>query len=900
MPTSTAALIDGHPVEADGTTTILEAAERLGIAIPTLCHGVDASERGACRICVVEVEGQNELSAACHTRLQAGQVIHTRSTPVMITRRTLLELALAGVKSGGSRLADTRLGELAAEYGANPDRFSGAQKLRTIVKGDPLLVQDLALCIRCDRCWRYCDANQGIGAIAPVGRGLQSHIATFFHDPLTATQCQHCGGCAEVCPTGAIAERWRHEFGKTERRGPTLCPYCGTGCQIFARVADGKIIGVEPAGGESFNKTDLCVKGRMAFDFLNHPDRLTAPLIKDPKGGSRFPGFREASWDEALELVKNRLTSVKEQYGPSSIIGISSSRGTNEENYIFQKFIRLIVGTNNIDNCARVCHSPSVAGLAATFGSGAATNSLDEIQDTEVLFLIGCNPTEAHPVIGMRIKRAIFEKGVRAIVADPREIEMARVADYWLPLRPGTNVALLNGMAHIILRDKLHNAQFIAERTEQFESFAEKVKEYTPERVESITGVPAGKIEAAARLYGEAKRAMILYGLGITEHTDGSLGVMGCANLALLTGNVGRRGAGVNPLRGQNNVQGSCDMGALPNVLPGYQPIGDQTVRAKFEKAWGRSLPADRGLKFTEAWPLACRGSIKAAYILGHNPAQTDPHSQRVAEALQAMDFVVVHEIFLTKTAALADVVLPAAAFAEKEGTFINADRRVQRVRKIVEPPKGCKTDVEIVCELSERMGYAMPARAPSEIMGEIASLAPMLHGISHKRLDRQPLVWPCLDDNDAGARTLYETNFPRGRATFQSIDHCAPMEETDAKYPLILTTGRRLEHYNCGSMSMRTPGLQTLLGEEYLEINPQDAANLNVRDREMVEVASRRGRLKVRARLTDRVNPGVVFLSFHFDEVPTNELTSDYLDTLACTPEYKVTAVRVTPVQAS
>ncbi|MGA2059166.1 MAG: formate dehydrogenase subunit alpha [Thermoguttaceae bacterium] len=896
MSTSTTALIDGLPVLPDGNLTILEAAEQAGVSVPTLCHGVGASERGACRICVVEVEGQHELAAACHTRLQPGQVIHTRSPRVIGARRTLLELAIAGVKASGSRLSDTRLGKLAAEYGADPDRFSGAQKLRTIVKGDPLLVQDLALCIRCDRCWRYCDVNQGIGAIAPVGRGVQSHIATFFHDPLSATKCQHCGGCAEVCPTGAIAELWRHEFGKSERRGPTLCPYCGTGCQIFARVADGLIIGVEPAGGESFNKTDLCVKGRMAFDFLNHPDRLTAPLIKDPESSSRFPGFREAAWDEALELIKSRLTAIKDQYGPSAVMGISSSRGTNEENYLFQKFMRLVVGTNNVDNCARVCHSPSVAGLVATFGGGAATNSLDEIQETEVLLLVGCNPTEAHPVIGMRIKRAIFEKGVRTIVADPRKIELARLADYWLPLRPGTNVALLNGLAHVILRDKLHNVDFIAERTEQFELFAEKAREYPPQRVEAITGVPASTLEAAARLYGRAKRAMILYGLGVTEHTDGSLGVMGCANLALLTGNVGRRGTGVNPLRGQNNVQGSCDMGALPNVLPGYQPLDDEAVRAKFEKAWGRNLPVDRGLKFTEAWPLARRGRVRAAYILGHNPAQTDPHSQRVVEALKAMDFVVVHEIFLTKTAALADVVLPAATFAEKEGTFINADRRVQRVRKIVEPPQGCKTDVEILCELSDKMGYAMPARTPSEIMDEIASLVPVMHGISHRRLDQQPLVWPCLDETDSGAQRLYEASFPRGRAAFQSIDHCEPMEGKDEAYPIILTTGRRLEHYNCGSMSRRSPGLRTLMDEEHLEINPQDAAELNVREHDLVEVASRRGRLTVHAHLTDRVSLGVVFLSFHFDEVPTNELTGDYLDTLACTPEYKVTAVRVKP----
>ena len=456
-------------------------------------------------------------------------------------------------------------------------------------------------------------------------------------------------------------------------------------------------------------------------------------------------------------------------------------------------------------------------------------------------------------------------------------------------------MALLNGLAHVILRDKLHDAEFIAERTEQFESFAENVQEYTPERVASITGVPAGEIEAAARLYGQAKRAMILYGLGITEHTDGSLGVMGCANLALLTGNVGRRGAGVNPLRGQNNVQGSCDMGALPNVLPGYQPIGDQTRARQVRKGLGTRLAGRQGPEvhrgLAAGTPGDACGRPTSWVIIRLRPTPTASASSKPLRQWISSSCM---KFSSRKPPHWPTSCCPRRLSPRKKARFINADRRVQRVRKIVEPPTGCKTDVEIICELSERMGYAMPARTPSEIMDEIASLVPMMHGISHQRLDQQPLVWPCLDDTDAGARTLYETNFPRGRATFQSIDHCEPMEETDAKYPLILTTGRRLEHYNCGSMSRRTPGLQTLLGEEYLEINPQDAANLNVRDNEMVEVASRRGRLTVRARLTDRVNPGVVFLSFHFDEVPTNELTSDYLDTLACTPEYKVTAVRV------
>lgn len=891
-----AARIDGRQVEIDTEATILEAAEKAGISIPTLCHISGAGNRGACRMCIVEIEGQRDLVPACHTRLRPGQGIATRSPRVMTTRRTLIELALAGVEADGGKLADTRLTELAAEYGADAARFSGAKKAATLVREDPLLVHSDLRCIRCDRCWRYCDANQGVGAIAPIGRGGESRVATFFDHPLTAANCQHCGGCATVCPTGAISERWRFEQGEGERRGPTMCPYCGTGCQIYARVADGRVIGVEPAGGESFNQGDLCVKGRMAFDFLNHSERLTTPLIKDPAGGSRFPGFREASWDEALDLVAQRLMAIKNQYGPSAVMGISSSRGTNEENYLFQKFMRTVLGTNNVDNCARVCHSPSVTGLAAVFGSGAASNSLDDIQDAQVILLVGCNPTEAHPVIGMRIKRAVFEKHVRLIVVDPRRIDLVRQADHWLPLRPGTNVALLNGLAHVIIRDGLHAEEFIAERAEQFEAFAERVRSYTPERVAAITGVAASDLESAARLYAGADRAMILYGLGVTEHADGSLGVMGCANLALLTGNIGRKGAGVNPLRGQNNVQGACDMGALPNVLPGYQSVDDEKVRAKFAAAWGHPLPTNKGLKFTEAWHHARRKRMRAAFIVGHNPAETDPRSQRVVEALESLDFLVVNDIFLTRTAQLADVVLPAASFAEKDGTFINADRRVQRVRKIVEPLACCKTDVEIICELADRMDYSMPARRPAEIMDEIASLVPMMAGINYPRLEEQPLVWPCVGPSDSGSRRLYESAFPRGRATFQCIDHCEPAEQTSNEYPLILTTGRRLEHYNCGSMSRRTAGLTALAAEERLEIHPKDAAKLDIRDDGLVEVSSRWGQVNVRARLTERCAPGVVFLSFHFDNVPTNQLLGNYLDALACTPDYKVTAVRVVP----
>ena len=892
--------IDGRKIVAQPGMTILEAALAQEIYIPHLCHHPDLEPVGVCRLCLVDVEGRGQ-ALACRTPVEEGLVIRTDTPAVEAARRITLELLIVNHHGECLSCAQNNHCELqraAAHIGVDQQRLKQYRRLppsHEIDDSNPFFSLDHDKCVLCGICVRTCDEIVGAHALDYALRGYRTRISTFGRKPIVESCCESCGECVVRCPVGALAPK---QFEAPTREVQTICPYCGTGCGIYLGVRGNRVVAARGDRQSMANRGRLCVKGRFGQDFIHHPDRLTKPLIKDPAGGSRFPGFREASWEEAIGLVADRLTAIQREFGPAAVMGISSSRGTNEENYLFQKFMRAVIGTNNVDNCARVCHSPSVTGLTAVFGSGAATNSLDDIDDTQVLLLVGCNPTEAHPVIGMRVRRAVSKKGVRLIVADPRGTVLARAADHWLPLRPGTNVALLNGLAHIIIRDQLHDEAFIAARTEQFAAFAENVCQYTPERVAAITGVAPGDLEAAARLYAQADRAMILYGLGVTEHTDGSAGVMGCANLALLTGNVGRRGAGVNPLRGQNNVQGACDMGALPNVLPGYQSVDDERARAKFEKVWQRPLPTHKGLKFTEAWHHARKKRVRAAFIVGHNPAETDPHTRQVVDSLEALDFLVVNEIFLTGTAKLAHVVLPAASFAEKDGTFVNADRQVQRVRKAVEPPPDCKTDVEILCELSERMGYTMPARTPAEIMDEIAGLVPIFAGISYQRLDREPLVWPCLDPSDGGARRLYETTFPRGRATFQSIDYGEPPEQTDADYPLILTTGRRLEHYNCGSMSRRVPGLLALLPEERLEIHPQDAAKLAIQENDPVEVASRRSSLTMRAHLTERCRPGVVFLSFHFEEVPTNQLLGNYLDALACTPDYKVTAVRVTPAR--
>jgi formate dehydrogenase alpha subunit len=890
--------IDGVEVPAERGATVLQAALAQGIYIPHLCHHPDLESAGICRLCLVEIEGRG-MTLACRAEVEPGLVVRTDTPQVAKVRRITAELLIADHHQDCltcGRNSHCELQKVAAYVGIDRrrlDRLRRSNLSHPIDSSNPFFQRDPNRCVLCGICVRTCNELQGVGAVDFAFRGYQTRISTFGDGPLAESRCESCGECVVRCPVGALSFTG---FQQPSREVKTVCPYCGTGCGLYLGVRGNRVVSVRGDRDSRVNQGRLCVKGRFGQDFMHHPDRLTRPLVKDPAGGSRFPGFREASWDEALALVADRLSAIKRESGPSAFMGISSSRGTNEESYILQKFMRAVIGTNNVDNCARVCHSPSVTGLTAVFGSGAATNSLEEIEETEVLLLVGCNPTEAHPIVGTRVRRAVAQKGARLIVVDPRRIDLAGIADHWLPVRPGTNVALLNGLAHVVIRDRLHDRDFIAARTEQFEAFAEKVREYTPERVESITGVAAADLEAAARLYGRADRALILYGLGVTEHHDGSLGVMGCANLALLTGNVGRQGAGVNPLRGQNNVQGACDMGALPNVLPGYQSVEDQRLRGKFEQAWGCPLPAAKGYRFTEAWHHARQKRVRAAYIVGHNPAATDPHTRRVVEALTSLDFLVVNDIFLTETAQLAHVVFPAAAFAEKDGTFVNADRQVQRVHKALDPPPDCKTDVEILCAVAERMGYTMQARTASEIMDEIAALVPILAGISYQRLEHESLVWPCLDPSDTGARRLYETAFPRGRATFQPIDASEPMEQADATYPLILTTGRRLEHYCCGSMSRRTSGLSLLAPRERLEINPQDAARLEVEEDAMVEVASRRGALSVSAHLTERCRPGVVFLSFHFPETPTNLLLGNYLDALACTPDYKVTAVRVTP----
>jgi len=749
---------------------------------------------------------------------------------------------------------------------------------------EPFFDRNYNLCIMCGRCVRICQEVRGVGALSSNPDFHQMHWIE--PESLQDSDCKFCGACVDACPTGALFAR-SEKWVKPEKTVVTVCPYCGVGCGLDLKVSEERIISVSPNRESPVNRGQACVKGHFGLEeIVHHPDRLTTPLIR--RGGR----LEEASWDEALDLVAKRFTEIKNKYGPNSLGAFSSSRCTNEENYLMQKLARTVFGTNNVDNCARVCHAPSVTGLAACFGSGAATNSFDQIEDADVLFVIGSNTTEAHPIVSLKMIKAV-SKGAKIIVADPRKIELVDQASIWLNLKPGTNIALLNAMMNVILKEGLEDLDFIAGRTEGFEEFRKVAMEYPPQRAAEITGVSEEDLIKAARLYAKAKKAMIVYSLGITEHITGTANVMSLGNLAMLTGNVGRKSTGVMPLRGQNNVQGACDMGALPNAYVGYQPVADPNNQSKFEQAWKVKLSATPGQTSTQMLESAREGGIRGLYILGEDPAQTDPDTNQVQASLKALDFLVVQEIFPTETTKYADVVLPAASFAECDGTFTNGERRIQRVQKAIPAICGLE-NWQTICRIAEKMGYAMNYNHPSEIMDEIAALAPMFAGVSFSRLGNGGLQWPCPSMQHPGTETMHVDKFSRGLGKFNAVQHKFPAEQTDADYPLILTTGRRREHYNCGSMTRRSRGIMRVWPEETIEISPVDAKELDVGDGETVLVSSRRGAVRTKAKVTDKSSRGVVFMSFHYQDVLTNLLTNAALDPQAKTPEYKACAIRI------
>ncbi|MBC8473101.1 MAG: formate dehydrogenase subunit alpha [Planctomycetes bacterium] len=890
--------INGKELIGRTDQTILELAAENGIDIPNLCHDPRLVPTGSCRLCLVEVAGRKGPVTACTSKIEPGMVVQTETDEIRAIRKTILELLFyehRGVCTTCNENGDCTFQQYAYEYQISDEVFTKAETSRpkpNYTTGNEAIEYDLDKCIRCGRCIRICEEVQMDSALTFKERAAGVEVTTAFDIPLNESTCELCGQCISTCPTGALYERAAKGKGQCKdlRRTRTTCPYCGVGCQIDLNVnpKTNDIIRVTSPVGCTPNDGNLCVKGRFGMEFVGHEKRLTTPLIK------RNGTFETASWDQATNFVTERLAKIKEQNGPNSIAGLSSAKCTNEENYIFQKFIRAVIGTNNVDHCARLCHASTVAGLARAFGSGAMTNSIDELKNAACIFIIGSNTSEAHPVIALDIKEAVVKNGARLIIADPRRIDLVRFAELHLAQKPGTDVALINAMMNVIINENLLDTDFVKERTDGFKELAEALKDFTPEKAEQITTVPAEKIRQAARIYAGASTSSIVYSMGITQHTTGTDNVLSLANLSMLTGNVGKESAGVNPLRGQNNVQGACDLGALPNVYPGYQSVEDSKIRAKFEEAWSKKLSPDKGLTVVEIFHAVETGDIKAIYIMGENPALSDPNLNRTRKALEMVDFLVVQDIFLSETAQYADVVLPSACFAEKNGTFTNTERRVQRIRTAVPPPGEARSDWETICDLSTKLGYKMSYDSAGHIMDEIASVTPIYGGISFERIDSVGLQWPCLDKDHPGTKYLHKGKFARGKGKFHTVSFKPPAESPGKKFPFVLTTGRQLYQFHTGTMTRKSAAINQVSPTGYVEIHLEDAGKLSIADGDTVEVSTIRGKVSTLAKVTKNIEKGWLFMPFHFHEGPANMLTIDALDPLAKIPEYKVCAATI------
>lgn len=888
--------IDEQRITVPKGTTLLTAANLLNIEIPTLCHLKELAPDGSCRMCVVEVEGGRKggLSTACTAHCQEGMVVHTHSPRVNDSRKFVLDLLLSNHKLdcfSCSKNGDCRLQDYALEYGIEATSFTEGKRMpcHQEDKSSPFFEYDPEKCIMCRRCSRVCQLRQGRDVISIAKRGFETKMSPSYEASFDQSLCESCGNCVSVCPTGALVAKDHQHYRSWEtKKIPTTCPHCGTGCQMNLVVKGNQLVGVEPLDGPA-NQNLLCVKGRFAsYKFVGAGDRLTEPLIK------RNGVFEPASWDEALSLVADKFSQLKADFGSEALAGFSCSRSTNEDNFVFQKMVRTSFGTNNVDNCARVCHSASVHGLAHTLGSGAMTNPIQDItNDVDVILLVGSNPTEAHPVIGAQIRQAI-QRGTQVIVVDPRKIDLVKDSALHLQVKAGTNVAFANGMMHVILKEGLADRDFIAARTEGFAELEALVAEYTPEKVAEICHIQPEELVMAARMYAKAEKAPIIYCLGVTEHSTGTEGVMSMSNMAMLVGKLGKPGCGVNPLRGQNNVQGACDMGCLPYDYPGYQKVNNPEVRAKFEKAWGVPLNPTPGMTATQVLPAASKGQVKGLYIFGEDPIVTDPDTSHVRHALENLDFLVVQELFMTETAAYADVVLPGISYAEKDGTFSNTERRVQRVRKAVEPRGLAREDYAVFCEVMTRLGYPCQYESAKDIMEEIASLTPSFGGITYERLEEGGLQWPCRSLDDPGTPIMHVGEFTRGKGLFMAIPYKKARELPDESYPYLMSTGRMLYHYNTRAMTGRTEGINQIANRSYIEINSVDAERLGIQEGDKVRVSSRRGTIETYAAVGDRVFPQEVFMTFHFPDGNVNELTNAVFDDIAIIPEYKVCAVAI------
>ncbi|MCE9526935.1 MAG: formate dehydrogenase subunit alpha [Planctomycetales bacterium] len=914
--------INDRPVEVSDGLTVLQAARANDITIPTLCDYRALSPSGNCRLCLVEIEGSHAPVASC-TALAAGSMRIRTETPALIEmRRLVLEMLLHRYVETGDPTDATRPSELlkwCEHYGVSLPNPPPAPRFVPDSDPNPFVRVDLNKCILCTRCVRACDEIQGRFVWGVAYRGDETRLVAGADSTMLDARCESCGACVEVCPTGALDDRMSYGLGRPDKVVTTTCTYCGVGCQFDLNVKDNKIMRVTSNPESPVNGISLCVKGRYGYDFVHHPDRLSRPKVRryllegngerDKKSGRGK--WVEVDWDTALDISAQKLCQARATCGPDSIGVLASAKCLNEDNYLMNKFARQVIGTNGTDHCARLCHSSTVAALGTAFGSGAMSNSMDDIAAcAQAIFIIGSNTTEQHPVFGSKIRQAVLRRGAKLVVADPRKIDITEFATLHLRHRPGTDVALLNGLMHIMMANGWQDQAFIEKRTEGFELFQAAVMQYPPHQAAAITGVPVEQLHAAAEILATSKPMAAIWAMGITQHIVGVCNVLALANLQMLLGNIGVPGGGVNPLRGQNNVQGACDMGCLPDVYPGYQPVANKQVREKFEAAWGVSLPDKPGRAVTEMIPGILEGKTRALYILGEDPATSDPDSNHARRCLAECDFIVLQDIFSTETSNFADVLLPGVSFAEKTGTYTNTERRVQMCRRAIQPSGEAREDWRIIVELARRimkLGERQPQGgthsgwdygSTADIMCEINALTPIYAGVTHERLERgEQLQWPVTGFDHPGTPILHTQEFTRGKGLFAPTHHVPPAELPDDAYPMLLNTGRVLYHWHGGALSRHAEGLMAIYSEPLIEVNPVDAERIGLIPDSHVRVTSRRGSIESKAWITDRVPPGMVYANFHFPAAGANDLTTGALDPIAKIPEYKICAVKIEAV---
>lgn len=892
------AYINGDPFALQEGETILSFVRRHTTydRVPTLCDAPNLEPFGSCRVCSVEVglkeDGPYKTQASCHTPALAGSYIVTDSQKIQHLRKNIVELVVTdhpldcdhcdANNNCELQTVAKRLGVTDARYPEGRNHFDALPDT-----SHPYMRSDLSKCINCYRCIRACDEVQGELVLSMAGRAFDATVIKGNNVSFFDSDCVSCGACAQACPTSAITDIFDSKSNDFEKKVRTTCTYCGVGCNLEVAVKDGKVKSIQAPYDAEVNQGHTCLKGRYAFSFYNHQDRITSPMIR------RNGELESVSWDEAYQYIAGKLTEIKNNYGPNAIAGISSARCTNEENYLMQKFIRAVIGTNNIDCCARVCHSPTALGMQKSFGTGAATNSIEELVDADCVMIIGANPTEAHPVTGAKLKQHAM-KGKLTIVIDPRRTTLAQYATYHLALRPGTNVALLNMMLYYIITEGLEDKAFIENRTAGYQEFKEQILALDMDEMEAITHVEKSLVKKAAVAYASSKNAMSFHGLGVTKHSYGTYAVMLISDLAMITGNLGRRATGVNPLRGQNNVQGAADMGCQPYQGAGYLNAYDPEINKKYELAYKTPIPIDEGLKISEMFEASIEGKLKALWLMGEDVVQSDPNTNKVIKAMESLDLLIVQEIFITETAKYADVILPGATFLEKSGTFTNGERRVQRVNKVVEPLPGTKPDGQIISEIMNVMGYSQNDYDPADMLDEISKIVPFFAGITWENLGKNGKQWPVKTDG-TDTKILHGETFPLGKGRFNFVDFAESTEllDNEKDYPYILTTNRNLEHYNAGTMTRRTNNVH-IITEDVLLINPLDAANHLIHDGDLVCIESARGKVDIKAKVTDEVRPGILSSTFHFPEVMLNIITSDVSDVEASCPEYKIVACNI------